>query len=176
MADEPKNDPKPSEKARELVDVLDDVDARLKEHFDTLKSHLGPLISTARAYIAVVTIAGYIGTFTIWGYMKNDLNDILETIIALLLTISILGFVGFHVVISYIAAQNMHSIAKSIKPREIKEKIEESERKSNIKDTDFSGIYAISFWISLPTGLLAGLILAGAFVHKLVSDLICLLS
>lgn len=68
---------------------------------------LGQIFENAKGYTNLVMAGGYVGAFTIWNFTKDLLPTVAHAWVALLLTTSLLAFIGFEVFMMVVRSWQM---------------------------------------------------------------------
>lgn len=86
---------------------------------DLVAGTLSTYMDKGMAYTNLLMVAGYAGAFTVWSFTKDELPRRAEVAVALLLTMSLVGFVSYEVykmVYAFIEAAPQRSLVNTSMP------------------------------------------------------------
>lgn len=139
------------------------VDRKMLEAHKELVAHA---YSQAQAYTNLIMVAGYAGYFTLWGFIRDYLTRATEFWSALLLSVSLSGFVLWEVYCMYCRSQSLLSLSRPIKkPEHFKELLEKHESDERERDITLGRLWIFQLFFVAGTGFAAVIIMISALVH-----------
>lgn len=141
---------------------------------DTLIKIQSSAYGYATAYTAVIIFGGYAGLFTVWSNTKGIIPPRIETLVGLLLGISMFFFVAFEVFKMIMTSKDMLKVrsilAKNYPADELVRKVNDAEKQNNkLVLRVIVPIWICCLVVSLLSGFGAALVLMGTFINSLLS-------
>lgn len=138
------------------------------EQISVQKELLASTFSQARAYTNLILAAGYAGFFATWTFTRELLSPAEVLWSALLVTMSIAGFITWEVFSMIHRSRAMLAVAQAVADRDLyAERIVQVRREQQEKAIIFGRIWVPSLIFIVGTAAVGALILMAAFVRGL---------
>lgn len=138
---------------------------------DAQKELISSSYSQAMAYTNLIIGAGYAGFFATWAFTRHLLSDLLVLWSALLISISLIVFVGFEVYkMFYISRDNLELGEAVSDPENFEMLIMQFHQKQQTRVISFGKIWARSFGIIVVTGFAVAGLLMTSFIFGLIDQ------
>ncbi|NRQ42537.1 hypothetical protein HRH59_08110 [Rheinheimera sp. YQF-2] len=138
------------------------------ENINVAKEVVAHAYGKANSYTNVIIAAGYVGFFTLWGSLKNDLPLWAILVSGALILISLLIFIGFEIYKMISSSVQMHRISKRLQTPDMGTlaAIQQIERESSLRNAK---VWVFAVIPTVVTGFGAGLVLLFCFLIEFLS-------
>ena len=127
----------------------------------------------AKSYSNIIMLGGYAGLFAIWNFTKDDLEKWQSFTIGLLAVVSVLIFVVFELISTWLRGKQANSLIIQLNEAEEMHKFPEEYGKSQRETMEkYMKVWPYFFFGSVITGVGA----AGILIYSFISGLLCDLS
>jgi len=142
-----------------------------QELLDAQKELLSSSYNQLMAYTNLIIGAGYAGFFATWAFTRKLLPDQLVLWSALLISISLISFVGFEVYKTFYMSRDSLELGEAVSnPTQFEELILQHNRKHQDRMIKFGIIWTRTFAISVVSGFAAGGLLMTSFIIGLIKQ------
>jgi len=148
----------------------ENMDDELEKYIANQKEIIVSSYEQAKSYSNIIMFGGYAGLFAIWSFTKDDLEKWQSLTVGLLTAISILIFVLFELISTWLRGKQANSLMVQLKEAEELHKFPEEYGKSEqAMAAKHMKIWPYFFFGSVITGVGAAVIL----VYSFISGLLC---
>jgi len=149
-----------------------EMQAQQRAQINAIKEIVTHTYSRSAAYTNVILVAGYAAFFAIWKTMKPDLNKVLILSSGLLVLASVLLFIGSEIYGVFARTLYFRKLQKKLALQPSPTFVQEVRAAEQEFEARAFQIWLVVFIPTVLLGILGGLLLAGAFGHGLIVELI----
>lgn len=132
------------------------------------------MFDKAAAYNNIVTTLGYAGFFAVWQTIRSEMKPWDNTLIAILLGVSLLLFVGWNILTMVVNSKRSIKIGRALSSSEDPDvlliRYRQAEADANVITLRYYANWQWIFMLALFTGFLAGLLLLSLLFGSLVGQ------
>ncbi len=149
------------------------MDDELEKFITKQKEFVASSYDQAKSYSNIIMLGGYAGLFAIWNFTKDDLEKWQSFTVGLLAVISILIFVVFELISTWLRGKQASSLMVQLNEAEEMHRFPEDYGKSQQEMTaKYMKVWPYFFFGSV----IAGVGAAGILIYSFISGLLCDLS